>query len=102
MKLDYKITNHVLSIYESYQENSLRGMMTLLREVREANSENDYEVLKRSDRGIIEEWIVHNLFYDLHVLRDHTRTVDLEAPQAWYFRIAYHLVFVFNRRIRRF
>lgn len=102
MQLNYSVSNKVLSIKESYQINSLCGMLRQLRAIRQANEGREYDILRRTDRNIIEEWIVHNLFYDLHVLRAHTRTVDLEYPQRSYFRLAYHWFALLNFRIRRF
>lgn len=102
MKLEYSISDTVLTIHESWQINSLRGMLQLLQTIRQEQADNDYHILLRTDRNIVEEWIVHNFFYDLHVLRLHTRTVDLEYPQRWYFRVAYHLVACINQKITRF
>ena len=95
MKLNYTITDNILSIHESWQINSLRGMALTLQRIRSEQAGTERPILRRTDRNIIEEWIVHNFFYDLHVLRAHTRTVDLEYPQRWYFRIAYHIVATF-------
>ena len=101
MILEYSISDTVLTIHESWQQNSLRGMLQTLQTIRHEQERMGYHILLRTDRSIIEEWIVHNFFYDLHVLRPHTRTVDLEYPQRWYFRIAYHLIAKFNYRISR-
>ena len=101
MKLEYSISDTILTIHESWQINSLRGMLQTLQRIRQEQEGKDYHILLRTNRNVIEEWIVHNFFYDLHVLRSHTRTVDLEDPQRWYFRIAYHLVACINRRISK-
>ena len=90
--LEYSISDTVLTIHESWQQNSLRGMLQTLQTIRHEQEGMGYHILLRTNRNMIEEWIVHNFFYDLHVLRPHTRTVDLEYPQRWYFQIAYHLV----------
>ena len=95
MKLNYTISDNILSIHESWQINSLRGIALTLQRIRSEQAGTERPILRRTDRNIIEEWIVHNFFYDLHVLRAHTRTVDLEYPQRWYFRIAYHIVATF-------
>jgi hypothetical protein len=102
MKLEYSISDTVLTIHESWQINSLRGMLQMIQTIRQEQESNDFHILLRTNRNILEEWIVHNFFYDLHVLRLHTRTVDLEYPQRWYFRVAYHLVAGINQRITRF
>ena len=102
MKLEYSISDTILSIQDSYRINSLRDMMLMLQTIRQEHADSQYHILQRTDRNLIEEWIVHNLFYDFHVLRLHSGTVDMEFPQRWYFRVFYHLVAPLNRRITRY
>ena len=46
----------------------------------------------RSTRSLLREWAAHKLLYQLHILRSHTESVDLNHPQPWYVRAAYWLV----------
>ena len=91
MDLTYSISDRFLSIKESHQLQTVDEMTAFLERIRRENVGKDYAILRRNDSNIIHEWRAHNLFYDLHVLRVHTRTVDLEYPQRWWFRIAYWL-----------
>jgi len=46
----------------------------------------------RSTRSLLREWAAHKLFYQLHILRSHTESVDLDYPQRLSVRIAYRIV----------
>ena len=46
----------------------------------------------RSTRSLLREWAAHKMLYQLHILRSHTASVDLNHPQPWYVRAAYWLV----------
>lgn len=47
---------------------------------------------KRTMNSLLREWRTHNLFYDLHLFRSHTKDVDLDYPAKWYTEIAYFLL----------
>lgn len=100
--MSYTISNNILTIHESHKVRTLRDMKRLLQDIRLTNADKNYNILQRTDRNIIDEWRVHNLFYDMHVFRLHTRTVDLESPQRWYFRIAYRIFRIFDIHTTRF
>ena len=89
MDLSYSISDRFLAIHESHQAHSKEEMKAVLVRIRRENADKNYAILNRTDSNIIHEWRAHNLFYDLHVLRLHTRTVDLEYPQRWWFKVAY-------------
>lgn len=92
MPIQYSISDQFLTIHESHKVRSVTGMKEVLERVRRENIGKDYPILRRTDRDIIDEWKVHNLFYNLHVFRLHTGTVDLEYPQRWWFRIGYRVL----------
>lgn len=46
----------------------------------------------RSTRSLLREWAAHKLLYQLHILRSHTESVDLNYPQRLSVRIAYRIV----------
>lgn len=46
----------------------------------------------RSTRSLLREWAAHKLLYQLHILRSHTESVDLDYPQRLSVRIAYRIV----------
>ena len=46
----------------------------------------------RSTRSLLREWAAHKLLYQLHILRSHTESVDLDYPQRLSVRIVYRIV----------
>ena len=46
----------------------------------------------RSTRSLLREWAAHKLLYQLHILRSHTESVDVDYPQRLSVRIAYRIV----------
>lgn len=50
------------------------------------------KALLRSDKSLVNEWRAHNLLYDLHLFRSHTRDVDLDWPARWYTEAAYAIL----------
>lgn len=53
---------------------------------------NDEVIMRRSRYSILHEWAAHKLLYQLHILRSHTESVDLDWPQPFIMRVAYFLV----------
>lgn len=48
-------------------------------------------VVNRSHGSMIREWAAHTLLYKLHILRSHTKDVDLNYPQRWWVSLAYNV-----------
>ena len=46
----------------------------------------------RSIKSMVNEWIAHNNLYRLGYKQDHTKSVDLDYPQKWYYRLGYWLL----------
>jgi hypothetical protein len=46
----------------------------------------------RTTRSLLREWAAHKLCYALHIKRSSTESVDLDWPQAWYFRLGYFVI----------
>lgn len=51
----------------------------------------------RSVYSLVDEWRAHNLLYDLHLFRNHTKDVDFEYPQRWYLSIIWAFLSIFYR-----
>ena len=45
----------------------------------------------RTYKSLKKEWAVHNLCYNLHLFRSHTKDVDLNYPQIWYEPFLYNI-----------
>ena len=48
-------------------------------------------VINRSHGSMMREWALHTLLYKLHILRSHTKDVDLNYPQRWWVSLAYNV-----------
>ncbi len=48
-------------------------------------------VVNRSHGSMMREWAAHTLLYKLHILRSHTKDVDLNYPQRWWVSLAYNI-----------
>lgn len=90
MKYNFIIVNDLIHVNDSYLVNSRKEINEFLLKQKEQHS--DYAIFNRSIKGMVNEWMVHNLCYKLHIFRSHTRDVDLEYPQKWYFKIAYNII----------
>lgn len=49
-------------------------------------------VILRGREPLVREWCAHNLLYNLHIARKHTRDVDFEYPQKWYISVVWYLL----------
>lgn len=89
----YTITNNCLTIPNSYNITDKDVMNRVLEIIREKEYKNKYEVLNnRTNNDIIKEWRAHNLLYKLNIFRSHTKTVDLEYPQKWYYKLIWKIL----------
>lgn len=90
--VNYCLTKNALSIEDSYKVTHRADMELELNYIRNTNPDKcDYPIFKRSNKNLIREWCSHNLFYNLNLFRSHTKTVDFESPQKWYFKVAYFI-----------
>ena len=75
-------------------------MQLVLNSIRANHSLEESDVLKRTDSSLIKEWRVHNVLYNLHLFRTHTKDVDLNYPQSKIieiaYSVAYFIVSIFN------
>lgn len=97
MEFSYSISNNNIHINDSYKIKSKESMLNVLNDIY-----NKYysDVFKRSMDSLLNEWGAHNLFYNLHLFRSHTKDVDLNYPQKKWLSICYNIVgfvyFLFN------
>ena len=70
-------------------------MQLVLNDIRTNNSLEESDVLKRTDKSLIKEWCAHNVLYNLHLFRKHTKDVDLNYPQSKIMEIVYSIFGIF-------
>ena len=91
----FKISKNNIHIENSFTVKSRKEMQLVLDDIRKHNSLEYCEVLKRTDKSLIKEWCAHNLLYRLHILRNHTKDVDLNYPQSKTIELLYSIVSIF-------
>ena len=82
-RLEAKLTAKNTHINDSCTIHSKKDIAEYLIMLREQSSP-EMAVNQRSLHSLVAEWRSHNLFYDLHVFRSHTRDVGMESHQVWY------------------
>ena len=95
-----KISKNNIHIEDSYKVNTKEDIQIVLTDIRANHSLEETDVLKRKDRSLIKEWYIHNVLYNLHLFRKHTKDVDLNYPQSKIieiaYSVAYFIVSIFN------
>lgn len=80
------MTENNLHIRSSYL---IRERDIMLYQIHYMRKQGKCKALERSDKSLVNEWRAHNLLYDLHLFRSHTRDVDLDWPAKWYTEVIY-------------
>ena len=95
-----KVSKNNIHNENSCEVNTREDMQMVLTDIRANHSLEESDVLKRTDSSLIKEWYVHNVLYNLHLFRTHTKDVDLNYPQSKTieiaYSIAYFIVSIFN------
>lgn len=79
--------NNLVTVLDSYLLDAKQHIKSALADIK-ADSRCPEEVLSRSDTSLYREWKAHNRLYKWHLLRSHTKDVDL-GYEPWYRRLGY-------------
>lgn len=79
-------------IESSYKIKKIGAMRALLESHRDSPVYSGMAITKRSVSSMIMEWRAHNLLHALGVARSRTESVDLDYPQAWYYKVGYFVL----------
>ena len=92
MDLDIKaiVGDNCVTIQNSYTIDKRMVMRDVLNDLRDNFSSAVFD--NRGNISMIFEWVAHNNLYNLHICRSHTKDVDFEYPQKWYFKLAWFLL----------
>lgn len=88
MNLKYAITKSNIHIENSYRVRTKSDMLETLTKIREESS----FIYTRSIYSWVAEWQAHNLLYDLHLFRTHTKDVDLNEDEPCFRLILYYIL----------
>jgi hypothetical protein len=94
INLDYRLSNNLIHIIDSYKINDIEEMKQFLLSIRAKH--RSMSVFDRSIDNMIKEWVSHNILYKLHIFRSHTKDVDLEYPQKWFYKLGYSIIYKFK------
>ena len=67
-------------------------MQLVLNDIRASHSLEKCDVLKRTDKSLINEWFSHNVLYNLHLFRKHTKDCNFEKTQNKILNIIYFIL----------
>lgn len=84
-----------MRIENSYKIKTRKEMIDELEKLRLLNP--SWPVWNRSMSSLVQEWCGHNLLYNLHLFRDHTRDSDFEYPQSKWVRVIWFILNLFYR-----
>ena len=90
MEVAYKISKNTLTIIDSYKVTSRDRMNQILYDIQYMHQ--DSNIWLRSKKNLIKEWVSHNRLYKLGLFKSHTKDVDFEYPQKWYYKILYFIL----------
>ena len=91
MEMNISVTKDNLTIRDSFMVVSENEMKEILLQVKEKYA--DCRVFgNRSIVNLINEWMSHNLLFELGFMTAFTQHVDLVSNQRWFLRIPYFLL----------
>ena len=92
MRLDIRVevSRFCVHIEDSYTVDSRSVMRDVIKDLK--NTFSVPVLTNRSTCSMVFEWVAHNNLYKLHIARSHTKDVDLEWPQKWYYSLAWFLL----------
>lgn len=91
MKIQYNVSTDNIHIQDSYKVTKENDMMRLLTKIKVSYFDSSYFFYNMSYNTLLNEWKAHNLLYDLHLFRSHTKDADLNK-NSWYIRVAYWIL----------
>ena len=87
MKMNILVNRDNLTIHDSFMVVSENEMKEVLLQVKEEHLEcRVFD--NRSIGNLVDEWIAHNLLFELDFMTAHTQHVDLESKHTWFFTIS--------------
>ncbi len=88
--IDILIAKDNIHIDNSYRVRKRKDMKLILHYLRD--NYTSWVLDYRSDNSLVHEWVGHNNLYVLGLFRSHTKDVDLEYPEEWYYKVIWWLL----------
>lgn len=93
IEAELKVFDDDIVVVDGYKYTSFEKMNHILDFARTFYPENKV-LATRSNKSLIAEWRVHNMLYDMHVLRSRTKDVDLNLNSK-FIQLIYKFLSVF-------
>ena len=90
MMMRYTVSKNSIHIEDSYLI-SKNEFVNELKKIEDSYTGEIDVFTYRTYESLEKEWAVHNLCYNLHLFRSHTKDVDLNYPQIWYESFLYNI-----------
>ena len=90
MMMKYAVSKNSIHIEDSYLI-SKNEFGNELKKIEDSYTGETSVFKYRTYESLEKEWAVHNLCYNLHLFRSHTKDVDLNYPQIWYESFLYNI-----------
>ena len=90
MMMKYAVSKNSIHIEDSYLI-SKNEFGNELKKIEDLYAGETSVFKYRTYESLEKEWAVHNLCYNLHLFRSHTKDVDLNYPQIWYESCLYNI-----------
>ena len=81
----------IIDSYKIYDKQKMKNTLIMLLEVIPL-----YQT-KRSIYSLMNEWIAHNLLYELNICKRHTKDCDFESKQKIHMFILYFILSMFSK-----
>lgn len=88
------IAENDIQIVDSYKVTSRNEMKTIISELKARYSDHPV-FIKVSEKILVSEWCVHNLLYNLNILRSRTQSVDFNSDKTKLEIFLYRILSIF-------
>lgn len=88
---NFKVSKECVTIYDSYKIKSKADMRFVLSAIKYQHTCPDWVINRLGEDTMINEWRGHNLLYNLHLFRNHTKDVDINQ-NPWYLKVGYWIL----------
>ena len=90
-EIEYSVTKDNIHIKDSYKITKEDDMVRVLTKIKITYYSSAYFFYMMPYRTLIDEWKAHNLLYDFHLFRSHTKDADLNK-NPWYIKVVYSIL----------
>ncbi len=91
-------SSNLITIYNSFTIINEKAKYEICKEI--LNKIKDFNT-ERTLESLVNEWEVHNLFWNLGLFKKHTIDCDLESEQSKFYTILYKYLSIIARKVNK-